>query len=79
MVNPVKVQYFKKDLTVLYDTNRVRIEEATAFAKAVIEEYLVLRHPYMNTSWNKQQLLETSSAHLVAEVIPVSPEIVDRP
>lgn len=67
--NPVNIQYYRKCIQVLYDVNRTNTNEVAAFAKAVLEEYLSLRHPYMKTAWNSEKLEETASGHMIAEVI----------
>ena len=72
--NPVNVQYYNKDILVLYDENKAAASEATVFAKAVMEEYLAFRHPYMKISWEGCRLKEEATGHLLAEVIPESPE-----
>ena len=72
--NPVNIHYYRKGIQVLYDENRANENEVAAFAKAVVEEYLALRHPYMKTRWNSKRLEETASSHLIAEIIiPESP------
>lgn len=67
-LNPVCVQYFRKDIILLYDETRVKENEIAEFAKAVVEEYLVLRHPYMKHAWEGGKLLESATGHLVAEI-----------
>lgn len=76
---PVTVQYFKKDIYILYDENKVVPEDALAFAKAVMEEYLAFRHPYMKTCWKDLILSECSSDHAIAEIIPDFSTTADRP
>lgn len=66
-VNPVSVQYYKKEITVLYDEQRVSQEEITGFAKAIIEEYFNTRHPFANHSWNGNMF--TTPERVVAEII----------
>lgn len=70
--HPIWVQYFKKDLYVVYNEEMVVLKDVTAFAKAVIEEYLAYRHPYMKTYWSENSLSETGSGHIIAEIIPES-------
>lgn len=67
--NIATVQYYSKDIRVLYDETRTNENEITEFAKAVMEEYLTLRHPYMKTSWDGCRLTESSSSHLIAEIL----------
>ncbi len=67
--NPVCVQYFKKDITVLFDETRLTQATAIEFSKAVVEEYLLLRHPYMKTEWEETKLMEPTTKTLVAEII----------
>lgn len=70
--NPVNVQYYDKDIRILYEGAETR--EIVEFAKAVVEEYLLLRHPYMKTTWTEKKLTETASGHFIAEINPVCPE-----
>lgn len=67
--NPICVQYHKKDILVIYDEERVTVKVATEFAKAIMEEYLRLRHPYMKHVWNERILVESTTQHQIAEVI----------
>ena len=68
--NPAYVQYFKNDIYIVYDAEKAGEPEASAFAKAVIEEYLGFRHPYMKTTWDGDILKESSSGHIIAEITP---------
>lgn len=77
--NPVNVQYYKSDILIVYNAEKAAVQEVLSFAKAVIEEYLLLRHPYMKTDWKGDILKESSSGHLIAEIAPLSPETDDRP
>ena len=67
--NPVNVQYFKKDIFILYDESRTSHDDIQAFAKALVEEYLSLRHPYMKTGWNGTRMEEAVSGHLIVEIL----------
>lgn len=67
--NPICVQYFRKSLTLLYDEGRVSEIEIKEFGKAVVEEYLKLRHPFMKYSWEEKKLAETATQHMLAEII----------
>lgn len=67
-INPVCVQYYGKDITILYNEAKVSEEEIVNFAKAVMEEYLHLRHPYMKRDWNGNSLTEPATGHLLAEI-----------
>lgn len=78
-MNPVNIQYFKSDILLLYNEEKAGIQAITAFAKAIAEEYLILRHPYMKTVWEGDTLKESASGHLIAEIAPVSPETDDKP
>lgn len=66
--NPVCVQYHKKDIVILYDDERVTDPVITEFSKALMEEYLHLRHPYMLTEWDGRRLVESSVKTQVAEI-----------
>ena len=77
--NPVNVLYYDRDLRVVFDENRIASKEAEEFAKAIIDEYLTLRHPYMKAVWNGRSLLESASEHLLARIITSSPRTDDRP
>lgn len=66
---PVCVQYFQKEMMVRYDEKRVTPEEISAFSKAIVEEYMRLRHPYMRRIWTDSRLTEQASGHLIAEII----------
>lgn len=70
--NPVNVQYYNKEIRVLYENAGTR--DVTEFAKAVVEEYLKLRHPYMKTVWDGLRLTEAASGHLIADISPEAPE-----
>ena len=67
--NPVSVQYYRKAMQVIYNEEKVSIREAQEFSKAVMEEYLHLRHPFMKHQWSDNRLLEISTGHLLAEII----------
>ncbi len=75
--HPVWVQYFKKDLYVVYNEEKVVLKDVTAFAKALLEEYLAYRHPFMKVSWSDTCLSEAEAGHIIAEIIPESPETDD--
>lgn len=68
ILNPVTVQYFRKDITVLYNEAKASEQEATVFAKAVVEEYLRLRHPYMKYILDGNVFTETSTGHQIAVI-----------
>lgn len=67
--HPVNIQYYKKDIQIIYNETKTGESEMLAFSKAVVEEYLLLRHPYMKTIWKENRLEETDSQHLIAEII----------
>lgn len=67
-MSPVCVQYYKTDMRVLYKKNKVTADEAAAFAKAIMEEYLALRHPFMKRKWEGGILMEETTGHTIAEV-----------
>lgn len=67
-MSPVCVQYYKTDMRVLYKKNKVTADEAAAFAKAIMEEYLALRHPFMKRKWEGGILMEETTGHIIAEV-----------
>lgn len=67
-MSPVCVQYYKTDMRVLYKKNKVTADEAAAFAKAIMEEYLALRHPFMKRKWEGGILIEETTGHTIAEV-----------
>lgn len=67
-MSPVCVQYYKTDIRVLYKKNKVTADEAAAFAKAIMEEYLALRHPFMKRKWEGGILMEETTGHTIAEV-----------
>lgn len=73
--NPVNVQYYKNDILILYNTEPY---DVLAFAKALLEEYLILRHPYMKTSWEEMTLREKESGHVIADIITEFPETGDK-
>lgn len=73
--NPVNVQYYKNDILILYNTEPC---DVLAFAKALLEEYLILRHPYMKTSWEEMTLREKESGHVIADIITEFPETGDK-
>ena len=70
---PVWVQYYKGDLYIIYNEDKVIQKDVAAFAKAVIKEYLAYRHPYMKISWSDNSLSETTSGHIIADIITESP------
>lgn len=67
-MSPVCVQYYKTDIRVLYKKSKVTADEAAAFAKAIMEEYLALRHPFMKRKWESGKLMEETTGHIIAEV-----------
>lgn len=68
-IDPICVQYYKKDIILLYDETRVSAEETEVFAKALIEEYLRLRHPFMKTAADGNRIIEESTGHLIAQIV----------
>jgi len=74
--NPVNVQYYKNDILILYNAD---LGEVVVFAKAMIDEYLVLRHPYLKTVWEDNLLKESASGHVIAEISSVLPATDDMP
>ena len=44
----------------------------------LLEEYLILRHPYMKTSWEEMTLREKESGHVIADIITEFPETGDK-
>lgn len=71
--NPVNVQYFKNDILVVYNAEKAGYEEVSAFARAVMDEYLTLRHPYMKIVWENNILKEAASGHVLAQINPEYP------
>lgn len=67
-LNPVCVQYHKKNIVILYDDAKVTDSAIFEFSKAVMEEYLRLRHPYMAIEWEGSRLVEKTSKTLIAEI-----------
>lgn len=67
-INPICVQYHNKDVVILYDEARVADSAVPEFAKAIMEEYLHLRHPYMATEWEGLSLVEASTKIQIAEI-----------
>lgn len=66
--NPICVQYHKKDIVILYDEEKVADSVVPEFAKALMEEYLHLRHPYMAREWDGSRLVESSTRTQIAEI-----------
>lgn len=66
--NPVNVQYYGKDIRILYEKERNTEEELIAFAKAVLEEYFNLRHPFMKYVEEGMEFRESSSMHVIARI-----------
>lgn len=66
-INPVSVQYCKKEITVLYDEERVSNDEIANFSKAIVEEYFGTRHPYAEHEWNGNAF--ATAGRSVAEII----------
>lgn len=77
--HPVNVQYYNKDIHIIYNEDKIVLQEAVTFAKAVIVEYLAYRHPYMKTVWTDGSLSEAASGHVVAQITPESPMTVGKP
>lgn len=67
MRNIVEVSYFKERLTVTYQDELCSEQEATAFAEALIQDYLHFRHPFLKTKTENGKVLEVLSGHEVAE------------
>lgn len=77
--HPVNVLYYKAGLRVVFDESKVNPTDIQAFAKAVVDEYLALRHPYLKGVWNGGMLQEEASDHILAEFVTASPATDDRP
>ena len=71
---PVNVQYYKNDILILYN---VEPDDVLAFAKAMVDEYLAIRHPYMKTVWEDNTLKEIASGHVIAEISSALPATDD--
>lgn len=69
----MNVQYFKNDILVVYNAEKAGYEEVSAFARAVMDEYLTLRHPYMKIVWENNILKEAASGHVLAQINPEYP------
>lgn len=67
--NPICVQYFGKDIRLLYDEARVSEGDIYAFSQAVVEEYLRLRHPYMKYTFGEDRFAESASGHVIARIL----------
>lgn len=74
--NPVNVQYYKNDILILYNA---ALSDVLVFAKAMIDEYLALRHPFMKTVWDDSMLKESVSGHVIAEISSALPATDDMP
>jgi hypothetical protein len=77
--HPVNVLYYKAELRVVFDESKINLTDIQAFAKAVVDEYLAFRHPYLKGVWNGGMLQEEASGHLLAEFVTASPATDDRP
>lgn len=66
--NPICVQYHRKDMVILYDETRIADSAVPEFAKALMEEYLHLRHPYMSMQWDDSRLVESRTKVQIAEI-----------
>ena len=71
---PVNVQYYKNDILILYNAEP---GDVLTFAKAMVDEYLALRHPYMKTVWEDNTLKESASVHVIAEISSALPATDD--
>lgn len=67
--NPVCVQYYGKDIRVIYDEARVSDGDIYAFSQAIVEEYLRLRHPYMKYTFGEDSFAEQASGHVIARIL----------
>ena len=76
--NPVNVQYYKADIFIIYNEDKADKDVIKGFSKAVLEEYLSFRHPYLKTVWEDCRLLERVSGYLVAEIISENQMTDDR-
>lgn len=68
-LNTVCVQYHKKDAVILYDESKTTESVIVEFAKTIMEEYLDLRHPYMQTEWTERILVEKSTKTPIAKIL----------
>lgn len=78
-LHPVNVQYYRNEIVVFYDSDKFGKDEIIAFSKAVIEEYLALRHPYMKIEWAEETLKGTASGYILAGITADCPVTDDRP
>lgn len=69
-LNVASVQYFKNNITILYDESRATGSEMDAFSRLVVEEYLRFRHPYLVIDWRENRAIERSSDRLIVEITP---------
>lgn len=66
-INPVSVQYYGCSMRVLCSKAGVAIEDVMDFARAVVDEYVALRHPYVKAEWQEESLVDmTSGTSIVA-------------
>lgn len=68
-LNSACVQYYKNGIRIIYDSKRATADTMEAFAQAVVEEYLRLRHPYLDVMWAQKRAVESGSGRLIAEII----------
>lgn len=66
---PLKVLYYKKSITIVYDEQKHEAEVMKAFARTLVNEYLALRHPYMKREWDGERLVEPDTVSTIAEII----------
>lgn len=72
-LHPVNVQYYRNEIVVFYDSDKFGKDEIIAFSKAVIEEYLALRHPYMKIEWVEETLKGTASGDIPSTLLKYFP------
>lgn len=65
-LDPVSVQYYKNEITVIFDA--VAPESVTEFTKAIVEEYFSIRHPYTEYRWDNYRFI-SSTEDIAAEII----------
>lgn len=70
--NIIEVSYWKDKFSVEYKTDMCSSENITAFVRTLIQEYLMLRHPYMNTEFIDGKCRECSNDKIIAEIITVA-------
>ena len=72
-LHPVNVQYYRNEIVVFYDSDKFGKDEIIAFSKAVIEEYLALRHPYMKIEWVEETLKGTALGDIPSTLLKYFP------